>query len=115
MQQWRIVVTAEAKRQLAAIKDERVREVIKDALKGLSLEPEKQGKALTGELEGYRSLRTAGQRYRILYKAENGYVTVYVVAVGLRREGDKADVYEVAKKLLQVYIEKQDRRGPSGA
>lgn len=110
MRQWRIVVTEEAKRHLANITDERVRVVVKAALKGLVTEPDKQGKPLTGDLEGYRSLRVVGQRYRILYKAEDSKVTVYVVAVGIRKEGDKADVYQVARKLLRAYTEKQSRR-----
>ena len=49
-------------------------------------------------------------RYRILYKPEGERVTVYVVAVGLRKEGDKADIYQVAQKLLKSYNAKQARR-----
>ena len=41
-------------------------------------------------------------------------VTVYVVAVGLRKEGDKADIYQVAQKLLKTYKAKHaQRRAPS--
>lgn len=110
MGQWRIVVTEEAKRHLTKITDERVRAVIKASLKGLATDPDKQGKPPSGDLEGYRSLRIVGQRYRILYKVENSNVTVYVVAVGTRKEGDKADIYEVATKLLRMYTEKQSRQ-----
>lgn len=100
--QWDVLITAEAQRQLAAITDRRVREKLKERLKALSADPELQGKALTGELTGYRSLRAVGQRYRILYKIEAATVVVYVVAVGLRREGSKSDMYELAKKLLHL-------------
>lgn len=100
--QWDVLITAEAQRQLAAITDRRVREKLKERLKALSADPELQGKALTGELAGYRSLRAVGQRYRILYKIEAATVVVYVVAVGLRREGSKSDMYELAKKLLRL-------------
>lgn len=100
--QWDVLITAEAQRQLAAITDRRVREKVKERLKGLSTDPELQGKALTSDLAGYRSIRAVGQRYRILYKIEAATVVVYVVAVGLRREGSKSDVYELAKKLLRL-------------
>lgn len=100
--QWAVVITAEAQRQLATITDRRVREKLKERLRALSSDPELQGKALTGDLAGYRSLRAVEQRYRILYKIEAARVMVYVVAVGLRREGSKSDVYELAKKLLRL-------------
>lgn len=99
---WEVLITAEAQRQLAAITDRRVREKLKERLHALSDDPKLQGKALTGDLAGYRSLRAVGQRYRILYKTEAARVVVYVVAVGLRREGSKPDVYELAKRLLRL-------------
>ena len=54
-------------------------------------EPEKQGKALSEELSGYRSIRAVGQRYRIIYRVDQDRVVV--VIVGRRNEGDKRDVY----------------------
>jgi len=45
---------------LEAIQDRRVRDKIRDRIDGLAEEPEKQGKPLTGELTGYRSLATWG-------------------------------------------------------
>ena len=113
MGKWRILITEEAKRHLAQITDERVRGVIKTAILGLSADPQNQGKPLIGDLEGYRSLRVAGHRYRIIFKPEDEKAVVYVVLVALRREGDKADVYEVAKKLVKTYKEKQSRPRPS--
>jgi mRNA interferase RelE/StbE len=53
------------------------------------------------ELSGFRSIRAVGQRYRIIYKVEEEKITVLVVALGIRKEGDKKDVYERAKKLMQ--------------
>jgi mRNA interferase RelE/StbE len=53
------------------------------------------------ELVGYRSVRAVGQRYRIIYRVEDERVTVLVVALGIRKQGDKKDVYELAKKLLR--------------
>ncbi len=54
------------------------------------------------ELIGYRSVRAVGQRYRILYQIKEQQVLVIVVAVGLRKEGDKKDVYELATKMARL-------------
>lgn len=96
-----MLLTQSAIDQLKAIKDRRIQEQIRQRLRSLEQEPEKQGKPLAGELAGYRSLRAVGQRYRILYRVEAEHVTVYVVAVGIRKEGDRADIYMLAKKLLR--------------
>ena len=87
---------------LDAITDRRVRELIQARIRGLANEPEKQGKALGEELAGYRSVRAAGQRYRILYRVERDKVVVLVVAVGIRKEGSRADVYEAARRLVRL-------------
>ena len=89
---------------LEAVSDQRVREHIVGRAEKLADEPEKQGKALLGELLGVRSLRASGQRYRILYKVERGRVLVLVIAVGIRKEGDRRDVYELARKLLRARL-----------
>jgi mRNA interferase RelE/StbE len=99
--QWSIALTETAQAQLAAITDRRTQQAVAQAISRLDHEPEQQGKALVGELAGFRSLRAAGQRYRVIYKAERAQVVVYVVALGLRKEGDKRDIYELAKKLLR--------------
>lgn len=69
---------------------------------GLAHDPEKQGKALPGAVQGFRSLRAAGQGYRIIYRAHQSHVPVVVVAVGLRREGGREDVYRLAQRLLRL-------------
>jgi mRNA interferase RelE/StbE len=43
-----------------------------------------------------------GQRYRIVYAVQRERVIVYVMAVGLRRQGSRSDVYQLAKKLLRL-------------
>jgi mRNA interferase RelE/StbE len=53
------------------------------------------------ELIGYRSIRTIGQRYRVIYKVDGEKVTVLVVTVGIRKEGDKKDAYELARRLMR--------------
>jgi mRNA interferase RelE/StbE len=68
----------------------------------LSDDPEKQGKALLGNLAGFRSIRAVGQRYRIIYKVRGEEVIVLIVAIGIRRDGAKDDIYNLAKKLFRL-------------
>lgn len=56
-------------------------------------EPDKVGKPLSGDLSGYRRLRT-GQT-RIIYRVDGKRIEVLVIAVGLRRDDE---VYEKAQK-----------------
>ena len=98
----RIIIAPVALKLLQGISDSRIRKSIRDRIDHLAVDPEQQGKALTGELMGYRSLRASGQRYRIIYKVERGTVTVYVVALGIRKEGIKTDIYELARKLFRL-------------
>ena len=99
---WHVRLTVPALRQLTAIKDTRIRESIGRRIEGLADEPDKQGKALSDELAGYRSLRAVGQRYRIIYRLEDEQVVVVVVAVGIRKAGDKGDIYTLATKLARL-------------
>jgi mRNA interferase RelE/StbE len=64
-------------------------------------DPDKQGKALGGALRGFRSLYVYQERYRVLYRVDRGLVQVMVVAVGIRKEGDRQDIYALAQKLLR--------------
>lgn len=89
---------------LEAIQDRRIRDKIRDRIDGLAEEPEKQGKPLTGELTGYRSLRAVGQRYRVIYRIEEGKVLVLVMALGIRKEGSGKDIYVLAQKLLRLRL-----------
>jgi mRNA interferase RelE/StbE len=101
---YRIVIEPVALKALAEIADRRVQEKIRDRIDGLAHEPEQQGKPLTGELLGYRSLREVGQRYRIIYRVERAKVLVLIVALGIRKEGDRGDVYALARKLLRLRL-----------
>jgi mRNA interferase RelE/StbE len=89
---------------LAAIGDRRTRERIRDRIDGLAVEPDQQGKALLGELKGYRSLRTAGQRYRIIYQVRKAHIEVLVIAIGRRAEGSREDIYHLAQRLLRLRL-----------
>lgn len=101
---YRILIAPSALKMLGAIADRRVREKIRDRIDGLAHEPEKQGKALAGELAGYRSIRAVGQRYRIIYEVKAAEVIVLVVAVGLRKGGSRQDIYNLAKKILRLRL-----------
>ena len=101
---YEIFLAPAARKMLESVTDRRVRQTIQDRIDGLANEPDKQGKPLTGELQSYRSLRAAGQRYRIIYQVERERVLVFVVAVGLRRAGSSSDVYALARKLLRLRL-----------
>jgi mRNA interferase RelE/StbE len=100
MAKWEVKLTATAKAHLREIKDKRVQQTIYKRLRKLEENPEQQGKALIGELAGYRSVRAVGQRYRIIYKVLQDRVVVMVVGLGIRKEGDKNDIYTKALFLL---------------
>jgi len=99
---WQVIMLPIAEQLLAAIKDTRIRQNISKRISRLEDDPEKQGKPLSEELAGYRSIRAIGQRYRIIYKMEAERVVVIVVTLGIRKEGDKKDVYELTKKLARL-------------
>lgn len=99
---FKISLTPAAAKLLADIQDARVRESIANRVSGLAIEPEKQGKPLLGDLSGLRSLRAVGQRYRVIYRVKRSVVTIIVVCVGIRKEGDRRDIYELARKLVRL-------------
>lgn len=55
------------------------------------------------DLRGYYSLRVVGQRYRVIYCIEQEKILVIVVAIGIRKQGDKQDIYEITKKLISEF------------
>jgi mRNA interferase RelE/StbE len=101
---WKVVLTREARRILDEVRDRRVQRQIARRIGDLAEEPDQLGKPLLGELAGLRSVRAAGQRYRILYRLDGERVTVLVVALGRRQAGSTRDVYELARKLLRLRL-----------
>ncbi len=99
---YRIVIQPIAINLLKEISDRRIRQKISDRIDKLKESSEMQGKPLLGELDGYYSVRAVGQRYRIIYVIEQAQVTVMIVALGIRKDGSKQDVYALAKKLLRL-------------
>jgi mRNA interferase RelE/StbE len=72
-------------------------------------DPRQAGKPLVGPFQGYR--RVVYSRYRAIFSVEEEKIAggatlvqikVIVVATGIRKERDKRDIYQVAKKLLEL-------------
>ena len=99
---YQIEFTKRASRMLAGITDYRIKEQIARRIRGLATDPEHQGQALRAELRGYRSIRAAGQRYRIVYKVGDESVTVYIVAVGIRKQGGGDDIRRAGPGIGQT-------------
>ena len=98
---YRILITDTCLRLIGKIPDKKIQRSILDRIQKLSDEPEKQGKKLVKDLSGFLSGHAAG-RYRIIYKIDKRTVIIYVLAAGIRKEGDKKDIYKIAKKLLDA-------------
>lgn len=101
---WQILLTPTALKLLSDISDRRIREKIGAVIDRLIEDPEKQGKALLGELAEFHSIRAVGQRYRIIYQIRGNEIIVVIVAVGIRRVGAKDDIYNLAKKLFRLRL-----------
>ena len=69
--------------------DGKSQQQIMEKIEVLKEYPLKVGKPLKGNLQDYRSIRSVGQGYRIIYQVKETEVEVIVVAVGIRRDGDK--------------------------
>lgn len=95
-----VILSDEAQGDLAEISDTATRAAILLRAEELEREPEKQGKPLGRQLRHYRSVRAAGQRYRIVYQVAVADGQVLVVVIGIRKAGDRRDAYAVAGKRL---------------
>jgi mRNA interferase RelE/StbE len=109
---YEIRFTPTAMQMLRDIKDQRIQKQIAETVKRLAHDPDKQGKPLYDALLGYRSLRVVGQRYRVVY-AITQPTTVVVVAIGIRKEGDKRDVYNLATRIVRLALQSQPEPEPA--
>ena len=64
---YQVDITPAALEALEAVADRRTRSAIVRRIDAVVEEPKKLGKPLRGWLTGFLSLRTAGQRYRVIY------------------------------------------------
>jgi addiction module RelE/StbE family toxin len=83
--------TPEAARLIATLPPE-IKKLVRSSIDALLAKPH-IGSELTGELEGYRSLRA--KRYRIIYRLNENETSVEIYLVGHRR-----DVYDTLRSLL---------------
>jgi len=88
--------------------DSRTQNQIINKIESLKEEPLLLGKPLRGPLKEFRSIRSAGQRYRIIYKVLEKEIIVIIVAIGIRKDGDKKDIYELMKKYIKTGLLKED-------
>ena len=93
---WHIVFSDSAIDDMLKLSPEIRKAIIVVIEKKLSFEPEKYGKPLRKKLKGYMKLKVMD--YRVTYRVEKGLVTVFVVAVGLRRNDE---VYLKAEKRVK--------------
>jgi mRNA interferase RelE/StbE len=101
---YQIKIAPAALQRLRAVADRRVQAKPQETIDGLAEDPESKGKALTGDLGGYRSLRAVGQRYRIIYRVDPKNALVLIVALGIRMAGSKKDIYALARKLIRLRL-----------
>lgn len=100
--EWEVIITPLAEKQLAAISDKRMQHGIESSIETLEVDPISRGKALVNELAGFRAIRAVGQRYRIIYRIDASQRRVIVAALGIRKDGDRSDIYALAKKLVKA-------------
>jgi mRNA interferase RelE/StbE len=98
---YEVRISKMAERMVSDIADRRIQGILLKRSFRLADEPEKQGDPLRDDLSGYRSVRAVGQRYRIVYRIDGDDTVVIVAAVGIRRAGDRHDIYEVARSLFR--------------
>ena len=83
------------------VADRNIQRTILNRIEALAEDPANQGKALVKDLAGFRSVHAAG-RYRIIFRIEQQMVVVYVLAAGIRKAGDRKDIYAITRKLLRA-------------
>jgi len=90
-------IAAESIRKL----DQKTRTIIIKRIEELSDNPLLLGKQLKGPLKDLRTIRAAGQRYRIIYRIIEDEIVV-VINVGIRKDDSKKDIYALMKKLIKT-------------
>jgi mRNA-degrading endonuclease RelE of RelBE toxin-antitoxin system len=94
---FQIIIAPIANAQLADL-EVKIRRKISDKIDTLTTSPELRGKPLQTSLKAYRSIKIA--RYRAIYQVPISGRVVNIVCIGIRKKGDKNDVYRVAQQML---------------
>ncbi len=100
--EYKIEITPLAIELLSKVKDKREQERLRKPIEQLKSEPDKQGKSLSRGLKGYPSIRVLGQRYPIVYRVDKEKIIVVIVGAGIRKEGDKKDIYKILNKFFLI-------------
>ena len=95
-----VVFTETAVEMLLEVSSRRDQQAVRKRIHEVATDPEHLGKALTGELAGYWSTRAGGQRYRIIYHLDASRQLLTVLALGLRSEGSRSDIYVRATQMF---------------
>ena len=74
-------------------------ETIRDLIRGLEFDPEKQGEPLQGILRGLYSLHYS--RFRLIYRIDKEEFVVLVVAGGYHKEDSRTDIYKLIERALE--------------
>ena len=88
--------TGKAVALLEQIKDASLRRRVVARAERLKTEPVKQGEPLKYSLSGLYSTPVA-RRYLLIYEVKEDEPLVIIHAVGIHRQGDRADVYNVVE------------------
>lgn len=89
--------------------DKKTQNQIINKIESLKEEPLLSGKPLKGPLKDFRVIRAAVQRYRIIYQVNESDIIVIIVAVGIRKDGDKKDIYKLMMKYIKTGLLKEKK------
>lgn len=86
---------------LEQIRELGITDQVKEQIRTAMTDPEQAGKQLTGSFFPYRRLKFS--RYRIIYRVARDLdpPEVRFLYAGIRKEGDKKDVYALLAKAMQ--------------
>ncbi len=99
-----IELTKTARISLRRVKDKKLLRELARVIDGLANDPAEQGVPLREPLQGLRSVRASGSRFRILYDVKEETRIVSVLLVGERRAGRETDVYALATRLVRTFL-----------
>ncbi len=95
---YKLIIAPSLARQLEELG---IMDQARDAIRGAMSDPEQAGKQLTGSFYPYRRLKFS--RYRIVYRVarDTAPPEVRFLFAGIRKEGDKKDVYALLTKIMR--------------
>ena len=94
---WKVIYHDSVKADLRELGNARAQKILRAIEERIiNGEPDKSGKPLSGNLVGYRRIRTGDTR--IVYKIVENRIHIFIIAIGNRRDDE---VYDLAVKRLQ--------------